>query len=336
MSLSTYLIEDPGEILKFLPIGTKIPVWYKFHKYILHDLNFFKAKSILLCEEGNPTGHVLVFSDGSDILYFGFFGVIDDNNEYIEFLINQLIIYAKNANFNRIIGPINIPTILYGWGFMERNSLSTLYIGKPINPFNYNNLFLKNSFQIKSIQYTWEGNLPKTFIEKLQKYEFEDYESFKPNDLEELKSLEKIMVRLNKENMPSQSVITPRVNELIDNYINFALDFGGIYLFTFAKCKSTNEIVAYMASLPNPFRKNKQGIYDSFSPFIILVDKKHRKKGLSWFLIREVVAEASQRGIQYFSTPLASTQKISLGLGEKLGLKTSRKHIIYEYVLDGD
>lgn len=334
MVFSITLLNEPSEILKFLQIGTKIPIWHEFHKYILHDLKFFKAKSILLADEGNIVGHILVFDDECKNLYFGFFGVINDTKSQINFLIQNLIKYAKTNNYKKIIGPINIPAIIFGWGFMEEGSIDTLYIGKSVNPPLYNKLFIKNSFEVRSVQQSWEGELPKILLEMIKETSFKDYAVFSPTDSKELKRLLGIMIKLNLKNMPTQSIVTPRVNEVIGNYIQFSVDYGGYSLFKFIKYKKTGEIVGYMASLPNPFRKNSDDIHDSFSPFAIVIDIQHRGKGLSWYIMREVIRDANKNGIHYFSTPLESKHEVSLILGEKLNLKTTRKHIIYEYSID--
>jgi len=139
--LSIKIEEQPEEILKWLYIGTNLPVWPEFYPYILHDLKAFGTKSLLLKEEENITGHVLVFHEDTEILYFGFFGVFNNEGEKIEFLLNKLIDYGKQHNFYKIIGPINIPIPIYGWGFLEKGSVANLYIGKPSNLPIYQEMF---------------------------------------------------------------------------------------------------------------------------------------------------------------------------------------------------
>ncbi|MBY9004859.1 MAG: hypothetical protein KGD73_12860, partial [Candidatus Lokiarchaeota archaeon] len=46
--MSFRIINDYDEILSYMQIGTRIPLWSEFHKYIIFDLKYFKAKSILL------------------------------------------------------------------------------------------------------------------------------------------------------------------------------------------------------------------------------------------------------------------------------------------------
>ncbi|GAH40524.1 unnamed protein product, partial [marine sediment metagenome] len=80
---------------------------------VKRSLKTFKAKSILLLENGNITGHVLMFNENDEILYFGYFGALNHEKNKISFLMNSLIDYGKLNKFSKIIGPINIPTFIY-------------------------------------------------------------------------------------------------------------------------------------------------------------------------------------------------------------------------------
>ncbi|MHA1373689.1 MAG: hypothetical protein ACTSR7_05295, partial [Promethearchaeota archaeon] len=139
-----------------MQIGTKIPLWSEFHKYIIFDLKYFKAKSILLLESGNILGHVLVFPGVDNYLNFGYFGVISNSNDKISILIDRLIEYTQENNFKGIRGPVNIPAIIFGYGFMVDGSKTNLFIGRAIDPPNYLNLFYKSGFKKVNKIVTWE------------------------------------------------------------------------------------------------------------------------------------------------------------------------------------
>ena len=55
---------------KFTYFGTN------FTHIYYSDIKFFQLNRYSLVEDGNIAGHVLVFHENADILYFGFFGVI--------------------------------------------------------------------------------------------------------------------------------------------------------------------------------------------------------------------------------------------------------------------
>ncbi len=334
--LDTYIIDDIHKILEYLQLGTTIPIWPEFHKYILYDLNHFHVKSILLTETVDreyTVGHVLIFHHNSDTLYFGFFGVVNNVKEKIDFLIRALIEYAKENNFRSIQGPINIPIIIYGWGFMEEGSLTDLFIGKPVNPPIYQNLFIQNDFSVKTKILSWEGYFKRIPEKEMNKFDFSEYEIFHPKNWDELMTLKKIFLELNARNLAFETQITPDIGKLFENYVEFVKEYGDLFMFLFLRYKITGEIVGCIACLPNPFRRNTQGNYDSFAPFSIVLDKVHRKKGVGLLIIKTIFEGANEKNIRYLSSPVESRQKVSIYLATfKAGLSLSRTHLILEYM----
>ena len=126
--VNTRILTKPQEILKQINNGVSIPILPKFHKYILNDIQAYNAKAIVLEEElednyfdnqtDNIVGFTLIYDDGSDVLYFGFFNVYDHDAVKIQILIEELIRYAEDNDFRKIRGPINVPTMIFGWGFI--------------------------------------------------------------------------------------------------------------------------------------------------------------------------------------------------------------------------
>jgi len=333
VSLTTKLIYDSEEILKYLQIGIKIPIWHEFHKYILHDLNHFEAKSILLIEDGNPTGHVLVYDGKDENLYFGYFGVLNDNPTKIDFLIKNLIKYASLNNFKSIRGPINIPTVIYGWGFMDEGSLENIFIGKPVNSPIYIKLFLNNKFHVDIKELSWEGHIAiyESIRQRVKKYNFTEYEIFFPEDWNELMEMKEIFLNLNSRNLSPESIRTPDTLNIFDNYLNFVMEYGDCFMFPFVKHKASNEIIACMAGVPNPFRKSDDGFIDSFNFFTYVVDKEHRNKGIGWLIAKEVFDQAKKKNMTYFSSPVVSSQQTIREMAKKVKVSSLRTHLILKY-----
>ena len=263
---SVYTIVDTKEIMNNLQLGTQIPVLPDFNDTIYHDFEFFNTYAWIVKEKGNPIGFCLIFHYDNDELYFGFFNVLNHNQSCIEFLIKELKEYAKKKGFKRIRGPINIPTIIFGWGFMEEGSSENLFIGKPLNPPIYQKLFLNQGFLIKTRQYTWEGKIPN--LEPfLTLYDLSTYEFFNSQTWEELDAIIDQFFALSAKNLDSESVLTPCIDKIFPNYINFTKIYGKEFFFSFVKVKKTNEIVGTVACLPNPFRKDSSGKLDSIVIF---------------------------------------------------------------------
>jgi hypothetical protein len=330
---SIYSTGDTKEIITYLQLGTKIPNLYDFYDTIYHDLEYFSTQAWIVKDEGNPIGFCLIFYHNSEELYFGFFNILDHNEFCIEFLIQELKKYAEKNGFQRIRGPINIPTIIFGWGFMEAGSRGDLFIGKPLNPPIYQKLFLKQGFLIRTRQNTWEGKIPnlKPFltIYDLSKYEFFNFQSWEKFD-----SFIDQFFLLSAKNLDPESVLTPCIDKLFPNYINFTKMYGKEFFFSFARVKKTKEMVGTIACLPNPFRKNFLGKLDSFVIFSIAVNKIHRKNGIGWGLLDYVFTKAYRQGINFMSAPIESTQDATKYMSHKGELQKSRSHIILEYKVE--
>ena len=194
MTISTQILSNPKEIIKYLQLGISIPIWPEFFKYILYDLQYFKAKSLLIKENGNPVGNVLVYSDIKEILYFGYFGVLNHNKHYINFLLSELIKYGENNNYKFIRGPINIPTVIFGWGFMKKGSIESLFAGKPVTPQIYLDIFKEKNFYVKVEEKSWEGNYVRINPYKLKNFDYSNYEYYNPKDINEWMKIKELVI----------------------------------------------------------------------------------------------------------------------------------------------
>ena len=327
---SISIIEDPNEILKYLSIGISIPIWADFKKYILYDFKYFDAKSLLLKEDGNIKGHCLLYHIGTDLLYFGYFGVISDDRNDTSILLDELIKFAHNNNYRSIIGPINIPAIIFGWGFMEEGSDTSLYIGKPVNPPIYKEMFLASGFKTKFEEGTWEAKIVKINPWKIKKYDFSDYELLNPNNRQELMDLKEDFLEIHARNLPEASRITPNVADLFDNYKDFVLDFGDYFMFSFVKYNPTKEIIASSMCLPNPFRKDDYGNYDSLVGYSWVVDKVHRVKGIGMLMYGSMTIMALQKNFNYCSGPVSMDNENTKKFAKSVDYDLKRRHIILE------
>jgi len=330
--ITSKIINNPNEILKKLELGISIPIWPEFHKYILHDLNFFQAKSIVLEYDREIVGHTLIYDDMDNNLFFGYVGVKDHNTKIIQYLIDELVKYARKHNFNLIRGPINIPTPIYGFGFMKEGSLDDLFVGKPVNPPIYQKLFLKAGFNVLYEEYTYEGPYLRVNPWRLKNYDFSEYEYFSPNNWEELMVLK--FLRINAENFPDSSKITPKIEKLFDNYADFVVTYGGYYMFFFLRYRPTGKIIACGANVPDPFRKTEKDRYDSFSPYTYAIDKEHRGKSLIVLMVGANSLDTWKKKLRYSAVLIGNVDDKSGGnIMEKMNLAKRRTHLILQYII---
>ena len=276
------IISDYIEILKVLNIGINIPI-PQFKEYIIDTFNKYSVRAILLKEKQNKelsfnkkeiiTGVAIIFNEDSETLFFGFFGVCNHDSNRIQKLINTLLNYAKNKKFRYINGPINIPTIIFGFGFKIKGLDKKLCIGKPLNPLIYPQNFMKNGFYPKHIFDSYSFSFRYINL-KLINYNFSDYE-FLNIKVEDLANYIKDILNLHVKNMPKFTQITPnpQKNAMIIYY--YLLDNAEKYDIWIVRHKSSNNIIGCGYKIPNPFSKN-QFYFEQY-----IIDKSHQEKGLS-------------------------------------------------------
>ena len=244
--------------------------------------------------------------------------------------MNNLIEYGKVNKFSKIIGPINIPTAIYGWGFMDEGSEASVYIGKPINLPIYQELFFHKGFMLKTKELSLEGPVIKIDSRFLNNFDSEKYEMFHPKSWEEVLNFKSRFFDLNS-NLPLESVITPGTQHLYEDYIDFIKQYGDLFMIIFLKYKITGDIVGCFFSIPNPFRKNESDTYDSLEAFIILLEKEHQGKGLGWLLTLYSAKAAWDNNMRYNSSPIENNVKRSIRIAKKYGQEHKRTHLILEY-----
>lgn len=342
--LSIRIITKPEEILKNLQIGINIPILPELHKYILEDFKCFNAKAIILeknISEKNfnkftdkVVGIVLVYDDQDETLFFGYFGVYDHDHKKIEFLANELIDYAKQKNYKKIRGPINIPTVIYGWGFMVEGSQKDLFIGCPINPPIYQEIFLNKGFYSKFEVDHYYVPAIKMNPYKLSKYDFTDYEYINPGKEGIWEVIDDIM-RLHINFQPQSAQITPKKSLNLKFFIDFIFSYGKEWMMWVVYHKPTKKMVACGYVVPNIFHKDKKGRIDSISFHDWVVDPNHRRKGLAMLMYGETSIRGMNRKTNNFIKwgywPVGSENIPNKKAAQKMGGFKSKTHLILEY-----
>lgn len=259
---------------------------------------------------------------------------MNHETDKIDYLIKLIIKYAQKNNYKRIRGPINIPVVIFGWGFMKKNSLNTLFACKPVNPPIYQELFFKNNFKVLHEDLTWEAR-PVPIIDpwKLKNYDFSEYEYFNPKDMDDFMKMKPEFLGLVSKNLPSSAQITPSVAGVYDNYIDYIFNYGDNFLIFFVRYKPSGKLVACGNYLPNPFSKNSKGNYDSFIIHTWVVDPNHRRKGLIFLIYGATSLLLKEKNINYGCGTISGDNLASNKAAKALGGGISRTHLILEYNL---
>ena len=325
MLVSQILIEkSPLKILKYLKIGISIPVLPQFQKYIINTFKNYNVRALFLIENGVPVGMTILFNENKELLFFGFFRVIDHSEERIQSLLEYVLTYARENNFHYIRGPVNIPVIIFGFGFMTKGSKEDMCIGKPVNPPQYLNIFENYGFYTKYKEDSYFTKTNKFDHTILKDLNFSDYEYITPGR-EHLDEYLDDMVQLHINNMKGYSQITPNTDKNVEILFEYIFDLGSKNMVWVIRHKPSNKVVGTGHIAPDPFRKN----FASFEHFVI--DKSHQGKGLGLFMLSKSI-KANSPYVKYGSGSYApeNTKIINLIVNHLGGIK-DRQHVILEY-----
>ncbi|MBY9007903.1 MAG: hypothetical protein KGD63_14270 [Candidatus Lokiarchaeota archaeon] len=344
-----YLENSHKKILNHLQIGTFIPILPKFRNFLIRTFKNYDVKAILLVNKenhhlfrdngDNVVGLSILFNDDPDVLFFGYFGAYDHNPYKINLLINELKKYAKKNNFKKIVGPVNIPVIIFGFGLMEEGSNKQLCTNKPINPPIYQRLFFKNGFYVKYIEETYYTRVIRCDPNKISgSYDFSEFEYI--NIIKEnLHLYLNDMIKLHKNNMPSYSKITPNTEKNVHVLFDYLFSYKKDFLIWVIKHKPTERIIACGHLAPNPFLKDKHGRLLSASIEHVVIEKDFQGRGLSIFMYCKALPNVinPKRGdrMKYYTNSIGIDNKRAIEFVKKYinGIR-DRRHLILEYKLN--
>ncbi|MFX1257005.1 MAG: hypothetical protein ACFFAN_04040 [Promethearchaeota archaeon] len=359
----TRILTNPEKILQHLHKGISIPILPEFRKYILGDLENYNAEAIVLEKEmdedyfGERTdkivGITLIYGDGSDTLFFGFFGAYDHDPNKIKVLVNSLIEYGKINGFKRIRGPINVPTCIFGWGFMVEGSKKDLFIGSPINPPIYQGIFLKKGFEALFQEDRYEMPALKMNPHKDKKlinlginagdyknnpFDTGDYEYEYVNPGKEgMIEVKDEFVELYEMFMPPSAQITPKTAHNVDNLINFVFEFGADWMMWIVRHKPTGKMVANGYVIPDVFSKDKKGELNSISFHAWVVHPENRRKYIAMLMYGMTSLKGKDRKTPHYITrgswPVGAENLPNGNAAKKMGGKKDRSHLILELKL---
>lgn len=346
-----WILENPDEIMKYIQIGISIPILPEFWSYMRSDFEEYNAKSIILEEEvdtktfGKMTdkviGHTLVYDDGGDVLFFGFFRVYDHDPRKIEVLVDKIIEYARINHFTSIRGPINVPTVIFGWGFMVEGSRKDLFIGSPVTPPIYQRLFMEKGFTVKFQEDRYW--MPAMKMDpyrnpalKKKGVNFAEYEFSNPG-LEGMMQIKEEYIGMHADHMPPSAKITPKASKNFDNIVDFVHTYGTDWMMWIVRHKVTGQLAACGYVIPDVFHKDRKGELDSISFHDWVVHPDHRRKYLSMLMYGETSLRGKNRKTPHYikrgSWPVGADNIANANAAKKMGGKKDRSHVILQIEL---
>lgn len=338
------VLEKFDEILKHLNLGINIPIQPRFFRYIVETFKIFNAKAILLKDDiqQDVIGISVIFGE-EETLFFGFFGVKNDEETRIVSLINYLLKFASDNKYKFVRGPINIPAIIYGYGFSTEKKGDKLcieepelFIACPMCSLTYLKIFHEKGFYKKFEEDHMYVPMFKLNPSKF-KYDYSDYEVLFPGK-EKVWKFKEDALKLHVENMPEESLLTPHSPLYANLIIDFIFEFGKSWMIWFVRHIPTMQIISTIHIVPNLFgKKDYKGRYEAASLQHVAIDKSHQGKGIIFLIYAAANIKAKDRksgnNIKYGIAPVASSNEHSKAWMKKLGGRLFKRNIILEYRL---
>jgi len=216
---------------------------------------------------------------------------------------------------------------------MEEGSDTSLFLGKPVNPPLYQEIFLEKGFTVINEQWTWEGPTPRVDPYKVKYYDYSDYELFFPTNREHLMELKEVFLELHGKNLPKSARLNPNPAMVYENFADFIITYGHWFMVNFVKYIPTGKIVACASYFPNPFSKDEKGKYNSFVGYSWVVEPEHRKNGLVLLMAGVTGGRALEHGITHSSGVVAADNVRNSKVAKSLGLSHTRTHLLLEMTL---
>jgi hypothetical protein len=310
-------IEVISECINLLQNGTNLPVKNELSRFIQVEFEELKVSSLIMRYKNDVVGHTIFF-DHQDILYFGFFNASHDNSEIIDYLIDCLIDIAKERKCNSIRGPINLPTLIYGWGFYESGD-TTIAAGTPYSDPCYIDVFKKRGFM------NWHRllwfKIPIISINPTNQIDvriadFENTDWVLP------------YIMLQEKLFPDSAKLTPgrTMRTFLEN-LAFIRQFG--YKECIYHAYDQNKLVGLGYWTPNPFDLNEQGKTKSALMMGAATDPEYQNKGVLSEMFKYFGRDAVKNKINYGEWLVGDDNPICIHTASKsFGGKQNRSYQI--------
>lgn len=176
IEIEVEFLTDPNEIYANLSLGTNLPIKTELKKYIMWEIRHMNIKSIVLHGDDNEIiGHSCIYHcDGT--MYFGFFAVNNSEPNLIKHLVDLIINIARERNCSSIKGPINLPQIIYGYGFPRVDSSKKVAAGTPYSDPVYLETFRDMGFSTWHEIRWYHVPIVKTPMKKIWPAKVADFE----------------------------------------------------------------------------------------------------------------------------------------------------------------
>lgn len=323
------ILKNPSKIYENLHYGTNLPINDDLKPYILNEIKAQNIRSVLLIDDTNSiVGHVVLYHF-EGIQYFGFFNSIDARKEnpiYTEKLISKILREAKKNNCDKIRGPMNLPPMIYGWGFSRENCDPTHFA---ISPYNENDskfveIFLKHGFN--------EWHQISHYRQPFSEYSFKNDWKISFADFKNLDSWLGEVFDIQMREFPESAQITPNRKPVAADYVKFIEQFGcKEYVQYVRDYENSGKLIGVMYATPNPFELDENGKSKTVIVNGVVVDREYQGRHIARTLLNSLKNELAKKEIYAGESIIAEDNIKSHNGVTSDGANINRSHVVLEY-----
>jgi hypothetical protein len=321
-------LTDPNQIFSNLQNGTNLPVTEALKKYIVSEIERMNAFSIVLEDNSQQDnsqqdnsqqviGHCLLY-EWESVLYFAFFQTKNDDVKIISELIDQIIAIAKDHKCTAIRGPINLPPIIYGYGFAEEDSDEDVFATAPFSSPVYIEIFEQRKFSV------WHRVLH--FRVPLMPISLQKKWDVGPVDFSHPETWKKEFIEIQMKVFPPSAQVTPNRAPAFNDYMEFIQEFGYQEMVAFAR--DNGKVIGTGWGTPDPFNLTAKGKCKNIVLFGGAILPEYQKQGVLKEMIFDFADKVAKTGIRWGEMPIADDNIGSITMAKSYGGRQTRSHVI--------
>ncbi|MBD3350082.1 MAG: GNAT family N-acetyltransferase [Candidatus Lokiarchaeota archaeon] len=319
ISLFKEVITEPNQIFETLQHGINLPVKNDFSDLVLAEIKGLNMKSLVLKDDLNRIlGHTIYFED-QDTLYFGFFKAKNDNKKYISVLLEELEEIASNRNVSIIKGPINPPPMIFGFGFSEAGSDTSIAAGTPYTDPIYIKKFKTKGYDVWH-RFFWYNipirNTGQKIVWPVQSGDFQNTDWIFE------------MLDLQSTLFPESAQITPKRNLTVHQTLQFIKKYG--YEECFYLVYDEGKMAGFGYCSPNPYDLNELNKCQSVLLMGTAIQPRYQGKHLLTSMFAKFADNCERLGIYHGEWVVGEDNVPSIMAAKSFGGKKIRSYVILE------
>ena len=318
-------INDPKQIIDYLHFGTNLPILPQLKKYILAEISRMGFHSLILEDRNTILGHSC-FYFYENTMYFAFFGIPSEDPGLVQYLIQELIEIGREFQMKQIIGPINFPHIIFGWGFAEEGSSQELFAAADYTNPRYISYFERAGFSImhRILRFKVptqpiplpnpDWNITYGDVSRKGRTDWKDH-----------------FIDMQMRLFPRTTQVTPNIIPFFDGCMDFIQEFssGRMIIWGFDPGKKDRVPIGLGFATPNCYDMNQEtGRCQSMLMFGGVIEPEYQRRGVLKHMLIMISNWNVEDGVTHGEMPIGEDNPGSIHMAKSYGGTQNRSHVI--------